>query len=204
MTFKEEIEKLESLNSDKEYIINKGNIPILFTAVHTMEQVREDNSIKLSEPFTKAIALFLNKYCNVNAMVKIKDTGLDANKDNRDEFKTELIRFIKDNKIKLVIDLHGANENRNFDIEFGTLDDLSIDFSTVKELEESFMENGINNITYNNPFKGGAITQYVFGLKETDVIQLEINRKFRDINNIDDLKKLCNSLEKFIKQYSKL
>ena len=204
MTFKEEIEKLESLNSDKEYIINKGNIPILFTAVHTMEQVREDNSIKLSEPFTKAIALFLNKYCNVNAMIKIKDTGLDANKDNRDEFKTELIRFIKDNKIKLVIDLHGANENRNFDIEFGTLDDLSIDFSTVKELEESFMENGINNITYNNPFKGGAITQYVFGLKETDVIQLEINRKFRDINNIDDLKKLCNSLEKFIKQYSKL
>ena len=203
MTFEQEINDLEFLKYDKDYIIEKGNIPILFTAPHTMDQVREDGSIKLSEPYTKAIALYLNKHFNVNSMIKIKDTGLDANKDNRDEFKLELLRFIRDNDIKLVIDLHGSKKSRDFDIEFGTLNNLSVDFSTIKELEESFSENGINNIKYNNPFKGGAITKYVYGIKDVEVIQIEINRKYRDSNNIKNIQKIVKSLENFINQYKK-
>ena len=201
MTFKDEINELEYLEFNKDYIIKKGNIPILFTAPHTMKQIKEDGSIKLNEPYTKAIALYLNKYFNVNCMIKIKDTGLDANIDNRDDFKTELLRFIKDNNIKLVIDLHGSKKEHDFDVEFGTLDNLSADFSTIKELEEAFVENGIQNIVHNNPFKGGAITQYVHGIKDTEVIQIEINAKYRDYNNIEELEKLCKCFGKFIEQY---
>ena len=201
MSFKEEINELELLRFESDYIIKKGNIPILFTAPHTMKQIREDGSEKLSEPYTKAISLYLNKHFNVNCMIKINDTGLDANRDNRDEFKTELLRFIKDNNIKLVIDLHGSKESRDFDIEFGTLNNLSADFSTIKELEEAFTENGISNIVYNDPFKGGAITEYVYGLKDVDVIQVEINGKYRDYNNLEELEKLIKSFENFIKQY---
>lgn len=202
MIFSDEINELENLEFNQEYIIQKGTIPILFTAPHTMEQIREDNSIKYKETYTKAIALYLNKYFNVNCMIKIKDTGLDSNKDNRDEFKTELIRFVKDNDIKLVIDLHGSKEDRNFDIEFGTLNNLSADFSTIKELEEAFNENEIYNIVHNDPFKGGAITQYLYGLKDIDVIQIEINAKYRDSNNIDKIEKVCKSFESFIKEYN--
>ncbi len=201
MEFEKEINELEMLNFDKDYIILKGNLPIIFTAPHTMKQVRDDGSIKLNEPYTKAIALYLNKYFHVNCMIKINDTGLDANKDNRDEFKKELLRFIRDNNIRLVIDLHGSDRSREFDIEFGTLNNLSTDFSVIKELEDAFMENGIKNITYNNPFKGGAITQYVYGLKDVDVVQVEINGKYRDCNQIDNLEKVCKSFACFIKQY---
>ena len=202
MIFSDEINELENLEFNQEYIIQKGTIPILFTAPHTMEQIREDNSIKYKETYTKAIALYLNKYFNVNCMIKIKDTGLDSNKDNRDEFKTELIRFVKDNDIKLVIDLHGSKEDRNFDIEFGTLNNLSADFSTIKELEKAFNENEIYNIVHNDPFKGGAITQYLYGLKDIDVIQIEINAKYRDSNNMDNIEKVCKSFESFIKEYN--
>ena len=202
MSFDEEILSLESLEFDQDFIIKKGSIPILFTAPHTMMQQKDDGSIKLEEPFTKAIALYLNKHSNINSMIKIKDTGEDSNRDNRDEFKTELIRFIKNNNIKLVIDLHGASINRNFDVEFGTLNNLSADYSTIKELEESFVENGIKNINHNDPFKGGAITQYVYNLKNVDVIQVEISKKYRDQNNIKNIKKLCESFENFIKQYN--
>ena len=201
MGFKEEINELELMCFEQDYIIYKGNIPILFTAPHTMEQVREDGTIKLREPYTKAIALYLNKHFNVNCMVKINDTGIDSNRDNRDEFKTELLRFIKDNNIKIVIDLHGSSIERDFDIEFGTLNDLSADFSTVRELEEAFTENGINNVVYNDPFKGGAITEYVYGINDVDVIQVEINGKYRDYNNLDNLEQLVKSFEIFIKQY---
>ena len=203
MSFKEEINELELLKFESDYIIKKGNLPILFTAPHTMQQIREDGTIKLSEPYTKAIALYLNKHFDVNCMVKINDTGLDSNRDNRDIFKTELLRFIKTNNIKLVIDLHGADKLRDFDVEFGTLTNLTADFSTIKELEESFIENGIFNIVHNNPFKGGAITEYVYGLKDVDIIQIEINGKYRDYNNLEKLEDLINSFENFIKQYKK-
>lgn len=101
--------------------------------------------------------LYLNKYCKTYAIVKLRDTGLDSNRDNHDEYKNQLIKLVKKYNIKLVIDLHGTSENRNFDIEFGTLNNLSSDYSTIKELEESFIENVIKNIKHNDPFKGGAI-----------------------------------------------
>ena len=121
MNFMDEINNLELAEFDKEYIIKEGVIPILFTAPHTMEQERKDGTIKPSESFTKAIALYLNKYYGVSCMVKIKDTGMDSNRDNHDEFKKEMIKYVSDNNIKLFIDLHGAKETRDFDVEFGTL-----------------------------------------------------------------------------------
>ena len=201
MNFNEEINELEILEFDSDFIIKKGNLPILFTAPHTMKQLKSDGTIKLNEPYTKAIALYLNKHFNVNAMIKIKDTGLDSNKDNNDEFKLELLRFIKDNNIKLVIDLHGSSRNREFDIEFGTLDNLSASHSTIKELEEAFKENEIDNIVHNDPFKGGAITRYVYKMKDVEVIQIEINAKYRDYKNLEELEKLIKSFGNFIKQY---
>ena len=203
MNFSDEINALELLEYDSDYVIKKGGIPILFTAAHTMEQVREDGSIKLKEPYTKAIALYLNKYFNINAMIKVKDTGEDSNRDNRDEFKTELLRFIRNNDIKLVIDLHGARSDHDFDVEFGTMNNLSASYSTIKELQEAFTENGIKNVSHNDPFIGGAITQYIYGIKDVDVIQIEINKKYRDYSNIDELEKLINSFKNFINQYNK-
>ena len=79
---------------------------------------------------------------------------------------------------------------------------MSADFSTIKELEEAFTENHINNINYNNPFKGGAITQGIYSLDYVDVIQIEINGKYRDYNNIKQLENLIQSLQNFVKQYN--
>ena len=201
--FDTEINYLENYEFDSDYIIKKGNIPILFTAPHTMNQLKEDGTIKISEPYTKAIALYMNKHCNASCMIKLKDTGEDSNRDNRDKFKTELIRFVKENNIKIVIDLHGSKRDREFDIEFGTLNNLSTDYSTIKELEEAFIENGIKNIVYNDPFKGGAITEYLYSINDIDAIQVEINYKYRDYNNTYYLEKLIKSFENFIKQYKR-
>ena len=201
MSFKEEINELENLELTNDYKISMGNIPILFTAPHTMEQIRTDGSIKKAEPYTKAIALYLNKHMNTYSMIKLLDTGLDSNRDNHDEFKNKLLDLVDEHNIKLVIDLHGASVNREFDVEFGTMNNLTADFSTINELKEAFIENGITKISFNNPFKGGAITQYLYNKKDIDVIQLEINYKYRDYSNLENLKLLIESLSNFIKQY---
>ena len=202
MNFEEEINKLENMKIKDDFVILKGNLPILFSAPHTMYQVRDNGTIKLNEPYTKAIALYLNKYSNVYSIVKNNDTGIDSNRDNYDEYNVEMRRLIKEKNIKIVIDLHGASKDREFDVEFGTLNNLSADFSTIKELEEAFTENGILNVSHNSPFKGGAITQGLYALDDVDVIQIEINGKYRDHNNIDNLNKLIQSLQNFIDLYS--
>ena len=201
MNFAEEINYLEEIEFSDNYIIKLENEPILFTAPHTMKQKKADGTIKLDEPYTKAIALYLNKYCGTSYLIKIKDTGLDANRDNNDEFKKQLINIINKYKIKLVVDLHGASPKREFDVEFGTLDNITAKNETIKKLEDAFKKNGILNIAYNNPFKGGAITQYVHKLTNAEVIQIEINGKFRRPNDIEKLEKICKSLKDFIKKY---
>ena len=200
--FEQQINELENMELSNDYTILKGSVPILFSAPHTMYQLRDDGTTKLKEPYTKAIALYLNKYCNTYAIVKNNDTGVDSNRNNYDQYNVEMRRLIKENGIKLVIDLHGASIDREFDVEFGTLNNLSADFSTIKELEEAFTENGINIINHNDPFKGGAITQGIYALDDVDVIQIEINGKYRDSNNIELLEKLIQSLKNFIKQYN--
>ena len=95
MDFYNEILELENKVFDDVIIFKIGSIPVLFTAPHTMEQVHSDGYIKNSEPFTKAIALYLNKKCDSSYLVKIKDTGLDSNRDNHDEFKKLLFDVVK-------------------------------------------------------------------------------------------------------------
>lgn len=202
MNFNDEINKFELLKINDDFIILNGEVPILFSAPHTMKQARRNGTSKACEPYTKAISLFLNEHCKTYAIIKNNDTGVDSNRDNHDRYNVEMRRLIRENNIKLVIDLHGASKDRDFDVEFGTLNNLSADFTTIKELEEAFTENGIANITHNTPFKGGAITNGLYGFTDVDVIQLEINGKFRDYNNLELLEKLIKSFEKFVNQYN--
>lgn len=203
MNIKEQIEKLENEEVEDIFLYKIGTIPVLLTAPHTMIQQREDGTFKLDEPYTKAIVRYVSKNINCSYLIKTKDTMIDDNKDEIDEFKILLSKIIKENNIKLVLDIHGSSRDREFDIELGTLNNISADYSTINELKESFIEHGIKNIELNNPFKGGGITRYVYGTTDIDVIQIEINRNYRDITKIDNLEKVCESLISFINQYAK-
>ena len=203
MQFKDEMLNYESSNYNTPYIIKIGLLPVILTAPHTIKQLKENGTIKLPEPFTKAIAMYIANKLDTSFLIKTQDTGVDANSDNKEDFKETLLQIIKSQNIKLLIDIHGSKKERDFDIEFGTLNNLSADNSTLKALEEAFNEQGIKHIVYNEPFKGGGITKYIYGNTDIDVIQIEINQKFRDIDNIDNLKKLCNSLIAFIQKYTK-
>ena len=203
MNFEEEINELEKKKINKDFLVLKGIVPIFFSAPHTMQQNRDDGTLKLNEPYTKAISMFLNEHYNTYAIIKINDTGVDSNRDNYDEYNVIMRRLIKDNNIKLVFDIHGASKERKYDIEFGTLNNLSADYSTIRKLEDVFKEKGITNIGHNDSFKGGAITKGLYGLTDVDVIQLEINGKYRDYKNIEMLERLISSLGQFIEQYIK-
>ena len=203
MSFEDEINRLENLEFNDEYIYKLGSVPVLFTAPHTMPQVMNDGTYKCEEVYTKAIALYLNQITDASYLIKVKDTGEDANRDNDDDFKKKLIEIVKENNIKLVIDLHGSKRERDYDVEFGTLNNKTSDFDTILNLERTFNRNNILNIKHNEPFKGGAITSYLYNLTDVQSIQLEINRNYRDEKNIDTLELIVKSLIEFVNEFYK-
>ena len=200
MEFKQKIIELENTDNNEKYIEENGTKSVIITAVHTMKQNKIEG-IKKSEPFTKAIARYVSKEANCFSYIKLKDNGVDSNSEYVEQFKVSLLNTIKENNIKLLIDVHGAKEERDFDVELGTLNNLSIDDSTLKELKEAFNHNGINNIKINDPFKGGGITKYIYANSNIDIIQIEINHKYRNIDNFKNIEKICESLIYFINQY---
>lgn len=200
--FENLIKAYEEDTYEEDLLYKKGAIPVIITAPHTIKQVRENGDIKLEEPFTKAIARYVGEEVDCFYLIKNKDTGIDANSIEEEEFKNKLLEIIKSENIKLVIDLHGASYKREFDIEFGTLNNLSADYSTIQELKEAFLEVGINKIEFNHPFKGGGITRSVYFNTEADAVQIEINREYRDDLNTYKIKQICDALIAFIKQYS--
>ncbi len=197
------LEKLEE-PSEEPYIKKEGNIPVILTAPHTMEQHRLNGEIKHREPLTRAIAKYVSEKTGCSYLIKEKDTLLDSNWNEVDAFKVLLEEMIKKNNIKLLIDIHGASKNREFDVELGTLNNLSADFSTIEELKDALIENNIKEIATNDPFKGGGITKYIFGTTDIDVVQIEINRKYRDLDEIEKVENICNALIKFINQYAEI
>lgn len=194
---RKKINLLENKIFDDDFTVIEGSVPILLSAPHTVKQVRSDGSIKQAEPFTRALAFYLQEKLDCFCIVKNKDTGLDPNRANDDDYKKELVKIINTKNIKLVLDFHGASKDREFDVEIGTLDGVSVDSTVINDLEKIFLKNGISKIEYNNPFKGGGITKRVHTSTNAEAIQIEINRNYRDLN-IDNFKKLCDAVEEFI------
>lgn len=199
MNFTEEINLLESRTKNKDYLFKNGNIPIMFTAVHTVYQ---KYSNKLAEPYTGAIAQYIANNVDAFYAIKCVDNGIDSNSENLDEFKEYILNQIQKHNIKLIIDIHGAKIDHEFDIEIGTLNGLSSDITVIKTLENYFNNNNITNIVYNDPFKGGGITQTIFANTNVDIIQVEINKRLRDKNNLQECEKICNSIIDFSKIFA--
>ena len=74
-----EIDRLENKEFSDDFTIIEGYMPVVLSAPHTMNQMRDDGTIKASEPYTKALALYLQKRLNCTCFVKNFDTGIDSN-----------------------------------------------------------------------------------------------------------------------------
>ena len=196
-SFSSQIQKLEH-NDNNTYEIKKGRNPVIITSAHGIGQNRRNNKFKLAEPYTRGIAKYVSKKTDCYYLIKNEDTGTDPNKINRDDFKIILNDLISKNKIKMMVDLHGAKRERDFDVEIGTLSGKMVRQETISRLISCLKDVGINNIVLDDPFKGGQISQMIYGNTGIECIQLEINYNYRNIRKIRNLKKICSALVRFI------
>lgn len=199
--FQRQIFQLERDNTPELIHFEQGSIPILLSAPHTVNFLKEDGHFKMREGYTKAIVKYLAQKTGAFLMIKENSDGIDPNKPEMENYKRQLLEVIKNYQIQLVLDIHGAASHHNFAIEIGSLDGVSASAQTIETLKTALKNQGITSVAENNPFKGGGITKAVHNNTKIEVLQLEINRNYRDLNNPEKLFHLCKSLENFLKSF---
>ena len=199
--FQRQIFQLERDNTSELIHFERGSIPILLSAPHTVNFLKEDGNFKMREGYTKAIVKNLAQKTSAFLMIKENSDGIDPNKPEMENYKRRLLEIIEQYQIQLVLDIHGAASHHDFAIEIGSLDGVSVRPQTIESLKTALKNQGIAPVAENNPFKGGGITKAVHSNTKIEVLQLEINRNYRDLTHPEKLFYLCKSLENFLKSF---
>ena len=199
--FQRQIFQFERNNTSELIHFKKGTVPILLSAPHTVNFLKEDGNFKMREGYTKAIVKYLAQKTGAFLMIKENSDGIDPNKLEMENYKHQLLEVINKYQIQLVLDIHGAASHHDFAIEIGSLDGVSVRPQTIESLKTALKNQGIAPVAENNPFKGGGITKSVHNNTKIEVLQLEINRNYRDLTHPEKLFHLCKSLENFLKSF---
>jgi hypothetical protein len=159
-----------------------GNILFLVSAPHAVRHLG-DRKIKMSDEYTGSIAYLLNQLTCCHALTVTKLYGGDPNVDGPCIYKELLASLCRKHKITLVLDLHGAAREMDFDVDIGSMDGRSMLGNTrmLTLLVESLNSTGFGRILQNYfPAKGNnTITNFVYTELGIPALKLEINRRYR-------------------------
>ena len=198
--------------------ILKNKSKIMISAPHSVKHVREWEILP-QDLLTWWLALYLWKRLNLSVIYstsyKVWDPNYDENEDS--EYKQALAKYIKENDIKFLIDLHGCRSFRDFSIELGTWGEwnpnllwnekiLKIIIKSLNDGFKPYIQHTKKAITENTIFSAGretTVSSFISKECKIPTVQIEINKELRDMDNPKNLSLLINSLEIMIKNLSK-
>ena len=184
----------------------KGPSRVLVLAPHATAQMREG---KMKEPDsgTGSLAMSLNRIAGTTVLVTTYMSPSDPNFYDQNAFKDEVARLVRDIHPVLVLDLHGSDPFRPYDVDLGTMHMASLlgHGDWISELQKYLRDEGILNLSmdYFSAEKNATDTRFVAKLG-APCIQLEINET-RLLPGKDELygqrfAQLLQALVRFIKK----
>ncbi|MFD2442597.1 hypothetical protein ACFSO7_01105 [Bacillus sp. CGMCC 1.16607] len=193
-------------NSVLPYSLKLGKHNILISAPHAVNHIRE-NRVKKADIYTGTIASIVQLHTNAFCIYSNRISEEDPNYITGGQYKEAIKGICNQFGIDLILDIHGADLNREFDIDLGTIYGKSISNGKVDSIKNIFNNNGINNVKVNEVFSAshpGTITYFSKNSLNVSAIQIEINRFFRDPNsNLGAYTSLINSLIDIVNHFKK-
>jgi hypothetical protein len=164
-------------NNKKSFEFKPGTKKILFVAGHATAHKREGVT-KPADSGTGSLAVELNKLLNVPILFTVFLSPSDPNFSDNNEFKDSLAKLLTKIKPIIVIDLHGSNAFRPYDVDFGTMNGKSYRnrIDLLNSLKTALKNEGFINQSqdfFSAEFNQ-TVTKFVFN-KGIPCIQLEIN-----------------------------
>jgi len=174
--------------NDCNYLLKRGEIPILISAPHAVRQVREEK-IKASDYLTGPLAMTIANKCHCSYLVRCYNELDDPNYPSgktlpsiHSSYLRALIDFIHKNPQYLIIDLHGCRNSRKYDCSIWS-DDTKLCDNQILTIFENHLEKNSFSVDRGREFLGGQVTRQC-GLL-TNAFQLEVKRRIRSLNEED-------------------
>jgi hypothetical protein len=137
----------------------KGRIPILISAPHGAKHFRSRwGHYKEEDTYTSALAIKLGELTGAHVLYLKNKSPEDPNSDINCTYKNFLKKVVEQDKIKFLLDLHGAGVDQPFKIDVGTLgNDLNKSSCPTfkKTIEETFQ--GFDSEIFNKKFSARGL-----------------------------------------------
>ena len=122
----------------------RGQRPILLSAPHSTKHIRKGHS-KMEEEFTGGLARLLAEQTGCHAIYNEWSTTGDPNWDQQSVYKQRLAQIVAQEKIKLVVDLHGMTNRHKIGVALGTINGRACpDYE--RPLQEAFLSSGFDDL----------------------------------------------------------
>lgn len=193
--------------------ILKNKSKIMISAPHSVKHIRKWEILP-SDLLTWWLALYLWKRLNLSVIYstsyKVWDPNFDDNKNSG--YKQSLAKYINENDIKFLIDLHGCWSFRDFSIELGTWGKwnpnllwnekiLNIIVNSLNDNLKLYIQHTKKIITHNTIFSASrntTVSRFISKECKIPTIQIEINKELRNIDNPKNISLLINALENML------
>lgn len=186
------------------FLVLPGKLPLLVSAPHAVRYYRQ-KKIKMSDQFTGSIVYLLNQLTDCHAIATTKLYGGDPNIDNPCIYKERIAQICSKEKVKFVLDIHGAAREREFDVDFGTNGGKTLlaKIRKLETLDHNFQCFGLFRISHDHFVATGpnTITNYVARELGIPAIQIEINKQYRvPAQNPQGFHRLLGALAESVKE----
>lgn len=191
----------------KNYIYHEGRKNIIISAPHAVKQVRE-GKIKKSDYLTGVLAIYLARKTNCSYFVRVSNANDDPNypigitkTQVENLYLNELLKILEEKSHLLLIDLHGCTNDKKYDCNIWSDNFSSCNSDIINIFKESYQN---YNLTCNSSseFLGGQVTRQT--MKYSNAFQLEVKKKFRDLNDAENLEYFIQGTETAINKVYKL
>ena len=194
------------LKEEQTFEVIEGKIPVLLSAPHSVRQLRE-GKIKGKDRYTGAITIELAKQTNSFAIYKTYNNQDDASYDiENNEYKEKVLELINKHNIKVFLDIHGAKDTDEFDVDIGTDEKRNLNGKTqiLENLIKNLKEKGITKIGIDKKFKActmHTLTKKIASSTNIACMQIEITRKYRDLEQVEKMEKIINAIKSWIQEF---
>ncbi|MDQ7092526.1 hypothetical protein REC12_02860 [Desulfosporosinus sp. PR] len=188
---------------EEPFLVLQGKLPLLLSAPHAVRHYRQKKII-VSDQFTGSIVFLLNQLVGAQGIAVTKLYGGDPNFDYPCLYKERLADLCRKEKVKFILDIHGAPREREFDADLGTCGGKTLLGQTrvLETLAHQFQSFGFKKISHDRSLPPGSNTITGYAARELGIpaVQIEINKQYRvPAQNPQGFQRLMGALRESIK-----
>lgn len=174
-----------------------GTLPVLISAPHSAVHTREGED-KEEEEYTAALAQFVGNQTGAHVLYLRRRSGVDPSWHRDIPYKQYLASIVRKQRIRFVMDLHGASQKHDFGIALGTMGGVSCPEhrpAILKALQHcgfSDDRGGTAGLDLDDTFKGNGrrgqetVTAFVWRRLHVPVAQFELHERLRVVERRED------------------